>query len=72
MKALPTPDNRKPLSDGNEAWSLEAIRTQAEVEVAEENFREAVAQAKAVIRARIARPWWHRLVPFTVTFAWRL
>ncbi|CAA2141583.1 hypothetical protein [Hyphomicrobium sp. ghe19] len=49
--------------------SLTAIEQQALKELAEENFREAVEAVKAKLREK--KPWWHRLLPFTVTVKWR-
>ncbi len=39
------------------------VRKQAELEIAEENFNQAVADYKIKLRAR---RWWHALIPFKI------
>jgi hypothetical protein len=41
---------------------LRAIRAEAERQLAEENFNNAVAVEKE--RIRIHRPWWHSIFPY--------
>lgn len=48
-----------------------AIRLRAEAEVREELRRQAVEKEKARILARLRSPWWHKLLPFTITVHWR-
>lgn len=42
------------------------IEQEAAAELALEEHRRAVEAAKERIRARRGRPWWKRLVPFTI------
>jgi hypothetical protein len=46
-----------------------AIR-EAEQELAEETHKARVAVVKERIRARRARPWWKRVLPFTIQIHW--
>ena len=43
--------------------SLLSVREQAEDEIAEEDFNQAVADMKVKLRAR---RWWHALIPFRI------
>lgn len=47
--------------------TAEDIVREAEAELTQEAFREAVAEAKTRILSRRAQPWWQRLIPFTIT-----
>lgn len=47
------------------------IIRQAKDEIEAEQRRAAIEEEKARIRERMARPWWHRLIPFTVKIEWR-
>lgn len=42
------------------------VKEQAQLEVWQERFRARVDVEKAIIRARANRPWWHKLIPFTI------
>jgi hypothetical protein len=50
----------------------EKIEEEARREYAQENFRFLVEERKAQLRYRKPEtPWWHWLLPFTITITWR-
>ena len=47
------------------------IIASAHREIEEENRRKAIEAEKARLRAIGKQPWWHRLLPFTITITRR-
>lgn len=41
-------------------------KEQAQLEMQRESFQALVELMKGRIRARAQRPWWHKLIPFTI------